>query len=324
MTDKIKSKVLVFEPDPTQQRFLRIFCEKNHLMGLRVENLDRFVRTLDSQLDLGAVFLCEMQGEQAERTLRHVIRVVAFQRPELPIFLRRLAENSAGDEWSQRVAGEYSAGDEKTIRELIDRYIFNRFYPTELIRQIQKDTQRSLEGLFAGFSAGVDFPHLSRDRILYGEVLSLMRLESAWCRGYMMLEVCEKPIEAVLVSGAITGMKKLPEGADNFRAVNTVLSELTNSVWGRIKSSMLRAQGPELSRYRAEIPSIVNNTHNFITFGTEDPNLCFRYVMLDANEVVDPFMIQQRFVFHLKWQPEAREEQSAVSDLVKSGAISFL
>lgn len=325
MTDKIKSKVLVFEPEPKQQQFLRIFCEKNHLMGLRVDNLDRFIRTLNSEIDLGALFLCEQEGEENQTKLRRVVRALSSMRPELPIFLRRIVrEDGIEEDWSERVAGSYFSEDEDTIRDLIDTYIFNRYYPTEVIRQIQNDTQKSLEGLFLGFTVGVDFPHLTRDRILYGEVLTLMRLESAWCRGYMMIEVCEAPIHELLVQGSIPGMARVDEGADDFRAVNSVLSELTNSVWGRIKAAMLDAQGDTLSGYQAEIPSIINNNHNFITFGTDDPNLCFRYVMLDPEDKVDPFMIQQRFVFHLKWKPEAREEGQIVDRLVESGEIAFL
>jgi len=325
MTDIIKSKVLVFEPDPVQQQFLRIFCENNQLMGLRVDDLDRFVRALKSELDLGALFLCELEGEENQVKLRRVIRLLSSMRPELPIFLRRVVrEDDVEDDWSERVAGSYLAGDEEEIRELIDTYIFNRYYPTEVIRQIQQDTVKALENLFVGFTVGVDFPHLTRDRILYGEVLTLMRLESAWCRGYMMIEVCEAPIHELLVNGSIPGMKSVKDGADDFRTVNSVLSELTNSVWGRIKAAMLEAQSDDEPRYRSEIPSIVNNNHNFITFGTEDPNLCFRYVILDPEDKVEPFMLQQRFVFHLKWKPEARAENKTVERLVSSGEISFL
>ena len=139
-----------------------------------------------------------------------------------------------------------------------------------------------------------------------------------------MLEVCEAPIHELLVNGSIPGMKRVKDGSDDFRTVNSVLSELTNSVWGRIKAAMLEAQSDEEPRYRSEIPSIINNNHNFITFGTEDPNLCFRYVILDPEDKVEPFMLQQRFVFHLKWKPEARGENQTVERLVSSGDIAFL
>ena len=326
MTDTIKSKVLVFEPDDEQQKVLRIFCEKNHLMGLKVDTLDRFLRALDSELDLGALFLCEVDGEENHVKLRRVIRAISSMRPELPIFLRRLKPLEEGEEdaWSKKVAGTYLAGEIETIRALIDKYIFNRYYPSEVIRQIQIDTEKALENLFVGFTVGTDFPHLTRDRILYGEVLTLMRLESTWCRGYMLLEVREAPIHELLVQGCIPGLSHVEKGSDDFRSVNTVLSELTNTIWGKIKSDMLEVQGDEEPRYRAEIPSIVNNNHNFITFGTEDPNLCFRYVLLDPEEKVEPFMIQQRFVFHLKWKPEERDVGGVVDRLVGAGEIAFL
>ena len=119
-------------------------------------------------------------------------------------------------------------------------------------------------------------------------------------------------------------MQDVKTGAGDFRAVNTVLSELTNTIWGKIKSDMLESQNEVEPRYRSEIPSIVNNNHNFITFGTEDPNLCFRYVLVDPEEKVEPFMIQQRFVFHLKWKPEERDVGGVVDRLVSAGEIAFL
>ena len=33
-----------------------------------------------------------------------------------------------------------------------------------------------------------------RDRIIFGEVFSLIPLESTWCRGYMMMQAEEQPI----------------------------------------------------------------------------------------------------------------------------------
>jgi hypothetical protein len=113
MTDIIKSKVLVFEPNPQQQQFLRIFCEKNHLMGLRVDNLDRFMRILNSEIDLGALFLCEQDGEENQIRLRRVVRALSSMRPELPVFLRRIVrEGGIEEDWGDRIAGSYFAEDE--------------------------------------------------------------------------------------------------------------------------------------------------------------------------------------------------------------------
>ena len=135
---------------------MRIFCENNQLMGLKVDNLDRFIRALDSELDLGALFLCEVEGEDNQVKLRRLIRAISGMRPELPIFLRRLKPLAEGEEdpWAEKVAGCYLAGDNETVRELIDTYIFNRYYPSEVIRQIQIDTERALENLFCWLYGG--------------------------------------------------------------------------------------------------------------------------------------------------------------------------
>jgi hypothetical protein len=37
-------------------------------------------------------------------------------------------------------------------------------------------------------------PTIVRDRLIYGEVYSLIPLEAAWCRGYMMLQIEERSL----------------------------------------------------------------------------------------------------------------------------------
>ena len=41
-------------------------------------------------------------------------------------------------------------------------------------------------------TASHETPYIVRDRIIFGEVFSLIPLESSWCRGYMMLQTEEQ------------------------------------------------------------------------------------------------------------------------------------
>ncbi|MCQ4384351.1 chemotaxis protein CheX, partial [Clostridioides difficile] len=58
-------------------------------------------------------------------------------------------------------------------------------------------------------------------------------LESAWCRGYMLLQTSEQPLLDMIGGTRDAGR------APDFRDVNSVLGELTNLVWGAFKNRYL-------------------------------------------------------------------------------------
>ena len=154
-----------------------------------------------------------------------------------------------------------------------------------------------------------------------------MRLESHWCRGYMMLETREAQMLHVIRDHRISGIPEIEPGSEiNFRTINQIMSELTNTVWGKLKAGILQTPTEkEDHKYRAEIPSVINNVHNYISFGTDSPKLCFRYVLIDNEKRMDPFMLQQRFAFNLRWKPEVLTPADIeVKELVDCGDVMFL
>src|SRR6202040_1595107 len=82
----------------------------------------------------------------------------------------------------------YVASDMDALRKVIDEYIFCLMYPNALLRGIAEITTAVLSSQLKAFKISFDTPYLVRDRVIFGELFSLMPLESAWCRGYMMLQ----------------------------------------------------------------------------------------------------------------------------------------
>ena len=66
-----------------------------------------------------------------------------------------------------------------------------------------------------------------------------------------------------------------------------------------------------------QIPIVINHEHKFISFGSQDPQLCFRYTLTDpADPTGPPTHLYQRFIFNLSWSPDDfKENQSAVESL---------
>ena len=114
-----------------------------------------------------------------------------------------------------------------------------------------------------------------------------------------------------------------PEDAHDFRNLNSLLGEITNLIWGAIKNRYLSSVRD--GAYMSQVPIIANNLHRYISFGSDNPQLCFKYTLSDENnEDVKPLVLQQKFIFNLNWSPEDFTENiTSVDDLVCSGELEF-
>ena len=60
------------------------------------------------------------------------------------------------------------------------------------------------------------------------------------------------------------------------------MAEITNLIWGAFKNRYI-GDGDRLAR-SAQVPLIVNHKHKYISFGTSNPQLCFRFTLTDAGD----------------------------------------
>jgi hypothetical protein len=98
-------------------------------------------------------------------------------------------------------------------------------------------------------------------------------------------------------------------------------------VWGGIKSRFFvsenDAQIDEIGN-KIHVPILVNHGRKYISFGTTEPHLCFRYTIQSEDESSPPIEIYQKLVFNLNWQPELfKEYEQAVDDMVDAGELEF-
>lgn len=323
MTDKseIVSKVLVLDSDTACFDTIKSFCDANGLVGLKVQP-DNVMSVLASNLDLGAILLSETYADFQHGGVGLARRMRSI-RPELPIFLRRDASDSLDDlpEKDRLLfSAVYTAGSISKLQGVIEEFIFSRSYPNALLRGITEITTPALQSQFKSMTVNVSAPYLVRDRLIFGEIFTLMPLESSWCRGYMMLQTEEVMLMHLVKSGR-TFVN--PEDAYDFRNLNSLLGEITNLVWGAIKNRYLSSVRE--GAYMSQVPIIANNLHRYISFGSDNPQLCFKYTVSDENdEHVKPLVVQQKFIFNLNWSPEDfTENVTSVDDLVSSGELEF-
>lgn len=316
---ELVSKVLVLDESPECSLSIKAFCDANNLVTLRAQS-ENVMAVMKSNVDLGAIFLSEDYGFPACDGLSFA-REIHEVRPELPIFLRRLKEDTLDDlpELQRGLFSHaYTIESIDKLGPVIHESIFSLVYPNGLVRGITEITKAALESQFKDVDVNTEAPYIVRDRIIYGELFTLIPLESNWCRGYMMLQTEEGP----LVQFVKTDKTHIVTNDVNFRDINHVLGEVTNLVWGSFKNRFI-SYDPIEGR-SSQVPIIVNHLHRYISFGSEDPQLCFRYTLTDRSGKLPSMVLYQRFVFNLSWNPDKfKENEAVVDDLFESGELEL-
>ena len=311
------SKVLVLDDSPAHANAIKRFCDEHNLVGLKVRK-NRLLSVLRSNIDLGAILFSESYGGSLEESAEIALKISTV-RPELPIIIRRESSPTLDGlpEGMRRVlCAAYLAGDMAPLRKVIDEYIFSLEYPNALVRGILEITESILSSLFKDVSITWDTPCIVRDRIIFGEVFSLIPLESAWCRGYMMMQAEEQPILELL------DRHEMCDAPADFRDLNSLLGEITNLIWGSFKNRYVGDADAWL-RSQVQVPLLVNHKHKYISFGSGNPQLCFMYSLTDPQSGRS-VKLHQRFVFSLSWSPEDfKEVTDDVGAMVEAGELDL-
>lgn len=313
------SKVLVLDDDGTAQQRIKQFCDENKLVCVKATP-GNVLSVLKSNVDLGAIFLSETYRIDGEEALNFAEEIHAV-RPELPIFLRREAYahlDDLTDRQKSLFCVAYVLNSIGRLKSVVDETIFSLVYPNALVRGITEITKTALESQFKDIEVLTEAPYIVRDRIIYGELFTLIPLESNWCRGYMMFQTEDKPV----VQFVEKGHTHIVTDYVDFRDINHVMGEVTNLVWGAFKNRYVSFD--PIDGRQSQVPIVVNHAHRYISFGSEDPQLCFKYVLVDPAEKSPPLVLYQRFVFNLSWSPEKFKENEAVAeDLFESGELEL-
>lgn len=314
-----KSKVLIIEDSEECRIAIKLFCDQNDLLGL-VSREEDLLTVLKSYVDLGAVFISKTIQHQNKSGL-DLVAEIHYIRPELPIFFRCSTENVKTYQnifLNKGICCAYQVDEIEELKGQLKTNIFNQEYPNALLRGIEEIATRGLESFFTDVNIEYSAPYLVNDRIIYGELLSLIPVESDWCKGYMMLQTTQDDFLDLVAPGKISGIQ-----SDDFRSVNDILSELTNMIWGGIKARFI-AEGSNLNISQTQIPIIINHTNRYITFGSSTPHLCFQYTLKSKKNEALSLCIFHKFIFNVNWAPELfKDSPDQIEDYLESGALEF-
>lgn len=311
MNNRLVSKVLLLDARDDQLPSLSRLCDERNVIGIVVRKED-LESALAEHTDLGAVVLA---GDYDGSPSAHgaIVAQLAALRPELPVILQ---QNGPG-EWPAalpQLRARYAFDDPQSLRSALDAHVFGITFPDALVSGIVEITTARLVSLFPSLEITVEPPSIVRDRIIFGEVFSLIPLEGSWCRGYMLMQAEEEPLLATLGAGGTI------DDDTDFRELNSVLGELTNLVWGAVKNRFL-SEPATGTQPLVQVPLLINHRHRYISFGSDNPQLCFRY-HLSGSEGGD-VVIDQRFVFSLNWSPEDFDDNGEPAESQASGEIDL-
>jgi len=327
-TTKIVSKVLIHEFESIALTVLKNVCLENNLVGLKVTTGEKKIGLIEasndiheilaSNVELGAIFLTEAEDENGVTGIDLCLSIHK-DRPELPIFLRRTKDHELPQKVQAAVTGYYSTNNIHKLNELINEYICNMYYPVELAQGFQDISIKVLEDLIPGSVVRCDYPYLVKDQIIYGELFSLIPLESDWCRGYMMLQTTENEIFDLVRSERTYIRSGSPSRSD----INSILNEATNMIWGSVKSRYF-GNVDDQADHRTHVPIIVNHQQKHISFGSTEPQLCFKYTIHDPGHKFQDFTVHQRLIFNLNWSPEKfADSDKIIEEFVEGGDLEF-
>lgn len=313
----LAAKVLLLEHDPAHYASLLECCEELGLITVP-RAAAAALEALSQHKDLGGVLLAEDLPCDHPDSLRLAI-ALHRQRPELPIFLRRTSTRPLSEEEARAVTHPWPSGDIAALREHIDHSLFGMRYPTPLVDGVIELSCNAIRSMFPNAEVVAEPPYVVHDRIIYGQVSTLIALESTWCRGYMMLQT----EEGALRQGMAQGMGYEGVGGDlGFRELNNLLGETTNLVWGAFKNRYIPPEA--FANQQTQVPIVINHEQKYISFGSQDPQLCIRYLLTDPRRPRQPpVTIVQRFIFNLLFVPEAFIEFSASAGSATTGELEF-
>jgi len=316
-TPFLAAKVLLLEHDQVHFPELLEFCETLGLITVPSAAADA-MDALARHKDLAGVLLAEDLPCDGPDSLKLAL-ALHRQRPELPIFLRRTSTRALTEDEARCITHPWNSGDLPALRAHVDRSLFSLRYPMVLVQGIVTLTCTAIQSMFPNATVEAEPPYVVHDRIIYGQVSTLIALESTWCRGYMMLQT----EEGALRQGMAQGMGYEGVGGDlGFRELNNLIAETTNLIWGAFKNQYIPPEA--FANQQTQVPIVINHEQKYISFGSQDPQLCVRYQLADPRRPRQrPLTIVQRFIFNLLFRPEAFVEYSQPAASGSTGELEF-
>lgn len=305
----LQCKVLVYEPNDQKRKELI-----KTLNGFGIDCIElskaNYKQQLEQQIDIAAIFL--PAAACADELANTISAEIDIERATLPVFLR-YPENKVEENGFQQHHIHYQLED-NGLEQPLTELVYKREFPAHFVEQVIRLAEDAVTHELMTVDVVKTNAALVTESILYGQVFSLIPIESPWYRGYLIIQTTEQDILDLIAQGKT----QLESSQLDFRDVNIIVGESTNMVWGGMKR-IYASNGNDLVNFMMQIPLIINHKHKYISFGSTEPHLCLTLDVKDP-DTGKIIKVVERFVFHLDWQPQFCTDNGAADD---DGEIEF-
>ncbi|PCK09144.1 MAG: hypothetical protein COA42_05680 [Alteromonadaceae bacterium] len=320
MTATISSKILIDSDRTKSSDVLRDFIASKNLIGIKnvTHNIFDLLSLNSLSTDIGGIIISD-HTTCDDLTGYDLVNAIHTEYPELPIFYELTDPCLEYEDIAKMCCAVFSEDNLQPLSDAIDKNIFSMYYPPTLIHDIQQVSFDALLSMNPGIDVQCDFAYLVKSNVIFGELFSLIPMECDWYRGFMMLQSSYGALTS------IAGKKDSETEEDMDASVNDIINEATNLIWGGIKSKYsVKDQAADAEHARIQIPIIINHKKNYISFGSDQPQLCFKYTISSKDNRFEKFTIFQKMVFSLRWSPDDFDESvHRTENLIESGELEL-
>lgn len=291
--------ILVYDTDDEALRLIKSIAAEGNVVVPKKEAVDIITIIQNADLnttDICAIFLTEEKDENGLSGFT-IAKKIHKTHNNIPIFMRLKNGRNINElktEDRKIIAGSYSNSTPEELKNYTEKFLYGFYFPTRLVDIFTKAGTEILNSTFKGCEIKEAKPFLVYDHFITTEYTCILPVQFSFGNGVLTLLVKGGAAQSLIENGH-TALNKDQTSNDH---LNQLISEVMNLFWGNARLSSERIYGCVYDRSPINIPIVVNHEKNYISFGNNTPQLCFRYVLLSDPSIIEPIIIEFKVMFN--------------------------
>lgn len=301
------SRIVFHDPLPKlEATFKKVLAKESvFIHAVDIDILD-FLTDMDAlKSDINGIFISEEDDSNGISGF-HIAEKMGEMRQSLPLFMRVSCKERLKDpeliEKAKRcgISHLYSLDDQTRLRSLLETFVIGSHYPVKLIDGIRALAYEVIDGFFPDRKVTSRTPYLVADYLMREDLSAILPFFSQIGSGYIMVQTNEDPLKQAAPS-------KTADLSNRFRTSTigeSILGEVANLLWGKLHFVLQNMSTRTPQSFNTNIPIVVNKNQEHIIFGSNKPQICFKYAIASEYEA-HPIIISMKIIFHSFVAPES-------------------
>lgn len=300
---ELQTKIMVYDTNPEVAGIISNLSGTQNLgcyHSVQFDILDFLANPHASNTDLGALFLTDEEDDNglsgfhiAEKLTKYRVALPLFIRISNPSSLRYIEQNP-----QLRFAGTYTLEDTSALKILLSHYLFTAHYPLAIVNRFQQIGLDVLSSMIKDLKIQPMTPFLVKDFLLTKKISSLMPLTLSCGKGHVLVQINYDEL-AQIFEDRHCSFDTTTFGETDF---DQFLSECVNLISGQLRIFFSGDIGSFHAMDYSQIPIVINDKRNDISFGCTRPQLCLRYGLgkKGQNDATQT-SLDIKLIFNVRW-----------------------